>query len=95
MLGLLSKLLAVRTGDVESRLVKFYHRYVGLEKLLGVAFLLIAVGGALDVYILVQWLGDDQRDLVPTASVAQALIIMGANLVFGGLAAAMVDYETS
>lgn len=95
MLGLLSKLLAVRTGDVESRLVKFYHRYIGLEKLLGIAFLLIAVGGGLDVYILIQWLGDDQRDLVPTASVAQALIIMGANLVFGGLAVAMVDYETS
>ncbi len=95
MLGLLSKLLAVRTGDLESRVVKFYHRYIGLERLLAGAALMLAVGIGLDLYVFIAWLGDSNRDLLPTAAVGQALIVMGANLVFGGLAAAMVDYETS
>lgn len=95
MLGLLAKLLAVRTGDVESRVVTFYRRYLGLERLLLASALMLLAGGAIDVFVLVEWLGDSTRNLIPWAAAAQALVVMSANLLLGGLAAAMVDYETS
>jgi glycosyltransferase involved in cell wall biosynthesis len=95
MLGLLAKLLAVRTGDVESRVVTFYHRYFGLERLLLISALMLIAGAAIDVFVLVEWLGDSTRNLIPWAAAAQALVVMSANIVLGGLAAAMIDYETS
>lgn len=95
MLGVLSKIVAVRIGDVESRVVRFYHRYVGLERLLGLAGVMLAAGIGIDGFVLIEAINDTGRDLLPWTAVAQALIVMGANLVFGGIAIAMVDYETS
>jgi len=95
LLGLVSKLLGVRTGDAESRVVRFYHRYLGLEKLLALAVLVLLCGVAVELYVLIAWLGDSDRDLLPWAASGQALVIVGANLIFGALAVAVVDDETS
>jgi len=91
MLGLLAKLLAVRSGDVESRMVVFYHRYLGLERMIALAFALLAVGGVLDVWVLIDWLDDSEHNLLPRAAIAQSFIVVAANLLFGAFAAAMVD----
>jgi len=95
MLGVLSKIIAVRIGDVESRVVRFYHRYFGLERLLGLAAVMLAAGIGIDAFVLIEAIGDTSRDLLPWTAAAQTLIVMGANLVFGGIAIAMVDYETA
>ena len=95
MLGLLSKLLAFRVGAVESRLVRFYHNYLGLERLLVLSLATLAVGAAVDAFVLIERLGDSDRDLLPWAAVGQVFLVMGANLLFGALAAAMVDHETA
>lgn len=95
MLGVLAKLLAVRTGDVESRVVRFYHNYLGLERLLGVSFGMLLAGGVLDVFVLIQWLSGSDQNILPWTAVAQSLVVIGANLMFASLAAAMVDDDTS
>lgn len=94
MLGVLSKMLAVRLGDTESRVVKFYHRFAGLERLLGVAAVMMAIGIGIDIFVLIEAINDSDRDLLPWTASAQALIVIAANLVFGGIAVSMVDYET-
>jgi glycosyltransferase involved in cell wall biosynthesis len=91
MLGLLAKILAVRSGDVESRMVVFYHKYLGLERMIGLAALGLLIGGILDVWVLVDWLEDNGRNLLPRAAIAQSFIVIAANLLFGAFAAAMVD----
>ena len=85
MLGLLAKTLAVRSGDVESRMVVFYHKYLGLERMIGLAFLLLAVGAVLDIWVLIDWLDDSNHNLLPRAAMAQSLVVIGANLLFGAL----------
>lgn len=95
MLGLLVKLLAVRTGDAEGRIVRFYHRHLGLERLLVASAAFLVAGAGLDVFVLVEWLARTGRNLLPWAALAQALLVMGANCLFGALAAAMVDDATS
>jgi glycosyltransferase involved in cell wall biosynthesis len=95
MLGVLSKIIGVRVGDVESRVVRLYHRYLGLERLLALALIMLVVGIGLNAFVLIEALSDSDRDLLPWTAAAQALIVMAANLVFGGIAIAMVDYETA
>jgi glycosyltransferase involved in cell wall biosynthesis len=94
MLGVCSKLLAFRQGlQEEDRVVRFYRRYLGLEKMILVAAVLGLIGLILDGWVLIVWAGDSERGLLPTATVAQALLVIAANLIFSSLAAAMIDYE--
>jgi hypothetical protein len=95
MLGVISKIIAVRIGDAESRVVRFYHRFLGFERLLAVAVVMLIVGAGLDAFVLIEAIGDSSRDLLPWTAAAQALIVMAANLIFGGIAIAMIDYETA
>jgi glycosyltransferase involved in cell wall biosynthesis len=91
MLGLLAKLLAVRSGDVESRMVQFYRKNFGLECMIALAGLLLLLGGVIDIWVLIDWLDDSGNNLLPRAAIAQSFIIIAANLLFGAFAAAMVD----
>ncbi len=94
MLGVSSKLLALRTGgQEEDRVVGFYRRHLGLERILAAAIVMCVIGVALDGFVLVEWLSDSERDLLPWASVASSLLVVGANLIFGSLAVAMIDAE--
>ena len=94
MLGVASKLLALRAGSQEEgSVVRFYRRHLGLERILLAAIVMCVIGVALDGFVLVEWLSDSERDLLPWASVASSLLVVGANLIFGSLAVAMIDAE--
>jgi hypothetical protein len=43
--------------------------------------------------VLVEWLRDSPRNLLPWATVSATLIVVSANVIFAGLAAAMIDPE--
>lgn len=94
MLGVGSKLFAIHLADQEEDwTVRFYRRHLGLERLLAVAAGLAIIGLGMDGFILVEWFSDSSRDLLPLAAVAQSLIVVGANLAFTALLAAMIDYD--
>lgn len=94
MLGVCSKLFAIHLADQEEDwTVRFYRRYLGLERLLTVAAGLATIGVGMDGFILVEWLRDSPRDLLAIATVGQSLIVVGVNLAFAALVAAMIDYE--
>lgn len=93
MLGLISKIFAARDTDAEDAIVRFYRRHVGLERLLFIAAVCFLAGAAIDVYVFIEWVGDTTRDLLPWATVAQTLVLIGANLGFGAIAAGMIEYE--
>jgi hypothetical protein len=94
MLGVCSKLFALHLADQEEEwTVRLYRRHLGLGRLLTVAALLIVVGLGIDGFVLVEWLSDSTRTLVTLATVAQSSIVIGVNLAFGALVAAMIDYD--
>lgn len=94
MLGVGSKLFAIHLADQEEDwTVRFYRRHLGLERLLTVAAGLAIIGLGMDAFILVEWLSDSSRDLLALAAVAQSLIVVGVNLAFTALLAAMIDYD--
>ena len=93
MLGLIAKLFAEREAAQDDSLLRFYRRYLGLERMLALSALLILIGGLIDIFVFIEWVADSDRDLLPWATVAQTLIVIGANLGFGGIAAGMIEYE--
>jgi glycosyltransferase involved in cell wall biosynthesis len=93
MLGLIAKLFAERETAQDDGLLRFYRRYLGLERILALAIVLTLIGLAIDLFVFIEWVSDSDRDLLTWATVAQTLIVIGANLGFGGLAAGMVEYE--
>ncbi len=93
MLGLCSKLLGLREGVLEDPMVRVYRQYLGLGRLLLMALIVGVAGAGLELLVLVQWLSDSHRDLLPKATVAAGLIVIAANLLFASLAAAMIDVE--
>ncbi len=94
MLGVASKLFAIHLADQEEDwAVRFYRRHLGLETLLALGAGLGVIGLSINGFILIEWLTDSSRDLLGLAALAQALIVIGVNLVFGALVAEMIDSE--
>ena len=93
MLGLCSKLLGLREGAQEDVIVRVWRRYLGLGRLLIASGVLAAIGAGMDIYVLWQWLSDSKENVLPTATIAASLVVIGANLVFASLAAEMIDPE--
>jgi hypothetical protein len=93
MLGLCSKLLGLREGAQEDGMVRFYRAHLGLGRILVGAGAMIAVGLGLELFVLVEWLRDSPRVLLPWATVSATLIVIAANVIFAALAAAMIDPE--
>lgn len=93
MLGLCSKLLGLREGAQEDGMVRFYRTHLGLGRILVGAGAMIAVGLGLQLFVLVEWLRDSPRVLLPWATVSATLIVIAANVIFAALAAAMIDPE--
>lgn len=93
MLGLVSKLFAIAQGVKEKDwLVEFYRRYLGFERLLLSGVALLVLGLAADGFILVRWLVDPSApELLRVAVFGQTLLIIGANLAFGSVTAAIID----
>ena len=93
MLGVCSKLLATRQGAAEDVIVRFYRRHLGLERLLLGALVMGLISAGLHIFIFIEVVSDSGRYLLPWATLAQAFLVIGANLAFAGLAAAMIDSE--
>jgi hypothetical protein len=95
MIGVASHVYAASRGIIlEDGLTAFFRNHVTLERVLGLAFLLVAAGVGLDALIFYEWLSD--REIVQTegvAAVAQTTIIVGANLALGGFLIALMDVE--
>ncbi len=91
MLGVCSKLLGVREGGQEDAMVRFYRVHLGLGRVLSVAGLMAIAGLGMETFVFIEWVRDSSRNLLPWATVSATLIVIAANVIFAGLAAAMID----
>ncbi len=70
-------------------MLRFYHRHLGLEEFIGIGLLLAAFGLTLDVLIaFVTFHSISRLDL---AAIAQALIIVGANVGLVGALSSLLE----
>ncbi len=96
MIGLASHMYAVSRGVIaEDWLTQLYRRYVTLERVLGLAGLLLLIGVGLDGLIFYRWVSGNALGLstAGVAALAQSGIIIGANLALGGFLTALIDVE--
>jgi len=92
LLGFASRLYTSARGITnEDAVLRFYHRYLGLEAFVGIALALIAGGIALDGYLAFFDYGSLDRTAL--AAVAQTMIIVGANIGLVGALAALLEGE--
>ncbi len=96
MIGVASHVFAASRGIIaEDRLTELFRRYFTLERVLGLAGVLLFVGAGLDVLLFYQWVSDDDLGMSPAgiAALAQSSLIIGANLALGGFLTALIDIE--
>lgn len=93
ILGMITKTYGVDRGLLkEDAWVRFYRRVFSLERVLGLAAVLIAIGGLLDLALLGVWLAGSRAELgLQYAALAQSLLIVGANLGMAGFLAVAID----
>jgi glycosyltransferase involved in cell wall biosynthesis len=92
LLGFASRLYLTTRGITnEDAMLRFYHRYLGLEAFLGIGLMLMVAGAGLDIAIaFVDTGGLSRLDL---AAIAQAAIIVGANIGLVGSLASLLEEE--
>jgi glycosyltransferase involved in cell wall biosynthesis len=90
LLGFASRLYLTERGITnEDAMLRFYHRYLGLEVFIGIGLAMTALGLGLDVLLaVVDVSGLSQLDL---AAIAQALIIVGVNIGLVGALASLLE----
>ena len=96
MIGMASHVYAASRGIImEDRLTRLYRRYFTLERVLGLAGVLLLVGLGLDGAIFYEWVSDNDLGFATAgvAALAQSSIIIGANMVLGGFLTALVDIQ--
>jgi Glycosyl transferase family 2 len=92
LLGFASRLFTTQRGITnEDAVLRFYHRYLGLESFIVAAAALVLAGVAIDVVIaFVEFSRVSKLDV---AAIAQALIIVGVNVGLVGALASLLDTE--
>jgi glycosyltransferase involved in cell wall biosynthesis len=92
LLGFASRLYLTERGITnEDAMLRFYHRFLGLEVFIGIGLLMIVAGLGLDAVIaLVDIPGVSRLDL---AAIAQASIIVGVNIGLVGALASLLEGE--
>jgi hypothetical protein len=96
MIGSATHLYAASRGlIIEDGLARFLRRELTLERVLGFAGVLIALGVGLDLLLFYEWVtGSDLAvSTAGLAAIAQSAIIIGTNVAFGGFLAALMDIE--
>lgn len=96
VIGMASHVFAAARGIImEDGLTRFYRRYFTLERVLGLAGVLLLVGIGLDGAIFYEWVSGSDLGLgtAGVSALAQSSIIIGANLALGGFLVALVDIE--
>lgn len=93
VLGMITKTYGVDRGLMkEDAWVRLYRRVFSLERVLGLAAVMIVIGGLLDLGLLAVWLSGSRVDLgLQYAALAQTLLIVGANLGMAGFLAVAID----
>lgn len=91
--GMITKTHGASRGLMkEDAWVRFYRRVFSLERVLGLAVLMIVVGALLDIALLVVWLSGARHELgLQFAALAQSLLIVGANVGMAGFLAVAID----
>ncbi|HZP57384.1 MAG TPA: glycosyltransferase family 2 protein [Dehalococcoidia bacterium] len=92
LLGFASRLYLTSRGITnEDGVLRFYHRYLGLETFIGIGIALVGAGLALDaVLAFADFGGVSTLDL---AAIAQASIIVGVNVALVGALTSLLEGE--
>ncbi len=71
------------------------RQYATLERVLGLAFAIVAIGAGLDALLFYEWVSGNDLGVSTAglAAVAQTSMIVGANLALGGFLIALMDVE--
>lgn len=96
MIGAATHLYAAARGIIpEDGLTRLLRRHLTLERVLGVAGVLLALGVGLDIAIFYAWVSERGLWLSTegVAGLAQSCILIGANVALGGFLTALVDVE--
>jgi hypothetical protein len=96
MIGMASHVYAASRGIIaEDGLTKLYRSYFTLERVLGLAGLLLLIGLGLDGAIFYEWVSENDLGFsdAGVAALAQSSIIVGANLALGGFLTALMDIQ--
>jgi hypothetical protein len=72
-------------------MVRFYRVHLGLGRVLSAAGLMAIAGLGMETFVFIEWVRDSSRNLLPWATASATLIVIAANVIFAGLAAAMID----
>jgi len=92
LLGFASRLYTTARGITnEDAVLRFYHRYLGLEAFLVVAAALVAAGAVLD--LVMAFVSISSVSMLDLAAIAQALIIVGVNVGLVGAMASLLEPE--
>jgi glycosyltransferase involved in cell wall biosynthesis len=90
LLGFASRLYTSARGITnEDAVLRFYHRYLGLELFIVLGLALVAAGLALDVVLAFVTLGGISE--LDVAAIAQTSIIVGANMILVGFLAGLLE----
>jgi glycosyltransferase involved in cell wall biosynthesis len=94
VVGGIAKLHAVKKGLLRPDwLVRLFQSRLGLEVMGGVAIVLFLAGLGIDLAVYLSWLGGSRDDFIWQASLAQALILLGANLGMVTLVVGLFEAE--
>jgi glycosyltransferase involved in cell wall biosynthesis len=90
LLGFASRLYTTARGITrDDRLLRFYHRYLGLETFLTAGVSCAVVGFAIDLMLVS--VPDGHLNRLDLAAIAQTLIIVGANVALVGALASLLE----
>jgi hypothetical protein len=90
LLGFASRLYTTARGITnEDAVLRFYHRYLGLEVLFGLGVVFVLWGVAFDVLLAVGATGG--LSTTGLAGTAQALIAVGANVILAGFLSSLLE----
>jgi hypothetical protein len=93
MLGMIAKIHACSVGLLaEDRWVRLYRRLFRLERVLLLAFILMAVGAGVDIMLFGVWASGGQHPLgLQLAALAQTLLLVGAQMAMAAFLVVTIE----
>ena len=92
LLGFASRLYTTARGITnEDAVLRFYHRHLGFEALLAIGIALAVLGMAINVALI--FASFSANTMLDLAAIAQALVIVGANVCLVGALSSLLEGE--